>query len=412
MPYQALLPKHDQMRIRRKSYLYAGLGLWESRGISLPRAIAAMLGDTSIFYETPLFTLYKTQILGKNVADFVYDSNKLCCQQWSGYNHFMTEVVPFTNAIEMLQNLGYKRGHIDVARKNVSLASELAKILLDFDFYQRMRCKNKYTCNNVLPNLRDTFGETQNLTHCGTQNDILWTSSYLPDALQVGPNIMVLDPEVYNRSLCLEDFIQSKKAWNRCNENKNDLQARTTTITPTTAATTSCREVMTPGYIHGSLIRGFELRFDPNGKGYNANRGLYKVNPPLIRLAFYRRNSITDEEKSYVIVVVPPPNNSTYCIVYNENLPLTRKKPWYLTSNITSPPLTACDFNGTLGLNPKVSNYSVNNIINNYYIPCKSKCNSTITNRPLMGENDASLPIAGKNMEYTYGCVKYLYKTL
>ena len=48
MPYQALLPKYDQKMNRRESYLYAGLGLWESRGISLPRAIAAMVGGPSI----------------------------------------------------------------------------------------------------------------------------------------------------------------------------------------------------------------------------------------------------------------------------------------------------------------------------------------------------------------------------
>ena len=96
MPYRTLLPNYDEMMARpptQESYLYAGLGLFDSRGIPLPRAIAAMLGDTSIFYETPLFTLYKTQILGGNVADFLYDSITLVWRTISGYNHFKTEVV-------------------------------------------------------------------------------------------------------------------------------------------------------------------------------------------------------------------------------------------------------------------------------------------------------------------------------
>ena len=369
MAYRASLPKYDQILARppiQESYLYAGLGLWESRGISLPHAVAAMLGDTGVFYETPLFTLYKTQILGVNVADFVYDTNFIDYRDFSGYNNFMVDVVPFTSAVQILVNIGYKRVYINAAKQNETLASELAKILVDLYFYRRMECNNKYKCNDILPNFKKFYLSEVSSTkygdrNLGTPNDILWTTPYLSYALPLGPNIIVLDPEANSRSLCLGDW-----------KNFNNLVG----IGKGIGRDQMGGEVVHPGYIYGSFIRGFELRLDP------------RTNPQsTIRLAFYKRNSIIGEEKSYVIVVAPT-DNSTYCIINNENLPLT--------STIKSPPLTSCDFSSTKGLNQKVSTYTVTNF-HNFRGPCDSMCDSIFTKRQLMEGNNTSLPVAGKD---------------
>jgi len=353
MAYRASLPKYDQILARppiQESYLYAGLGLWESRGISLPHAVAAMLGDTGVFYETPLFTLYKTQILGVNVADFVYDTNFIDYRDFSGYNNFMVDVVPFTSAVQILVNIGYKRVYINAAKQNETLASELAKILVDLYFYRRMECNNRYNCNDRLPDFSKVFSG-----NLGTQNDILWTTPYLAYALALGPNIIVIDPEANNRSFSVGDW----KTFHHHRTIGRDIMGG---------------EIAHPGYIYGSLIRGFELRSD-NGK---------KKKP--IRLAFYKRNSMIEEEKTYVIVVAPTVH-STYCIINNENLPLT--------SNLKSPQITSCDFSRTQGLNQKMSTYSVTKF-HNFFKPCKSLCGSIFTKRQLMDGTIRSLPVAGK----------------
>ena len=119
LPYQASLPNYDKMLSRppiQESYTYAGLGMWCSRGVSLPRAIAAMLGDRGVFYDSPLFILFKTHILGLNVADFVYDTNEFFLRDFSGYNHFMTNVVSTKNATEMLYDLGYTPSDINASK--------------------------------------------------------------------------------------------------------------------------------------------------------------------------------------------------------------------------------------------------------------------------------------------------------
>ena len=132
---------------------------------------------------------------------------------------------------------------------------------------------------------------------------------------------------------------------------------------------------MHPGYIYGSSIRGFELRSQTQH----------------IRLAFYERKSIIDQAKSYVIVVAPA-DDSTHCILNNENLPLT--------SNLKSPPLSACDYFKTKGLNQKLSTYRMTNF-DNFGKPCKSKenksCNFKFTKRRLLDGINGSLPVAGND---------------
>ena len=186
-----------------------------------------------------------------------------------------------------------------------------------------MGCNNEHQCNDVLPNFWDTFGATKAL---GTPNDILWTTPYLQYALMMGPNIIVFDPDPNKRSLLLGD-------WRKANAHNSVLL---------------CREIMggevlNPGYIYGSLIRGFELRYEPYiddpyvtaPKFYKSKKG-----KPSIRLAFYKRRSLfSGENKSYVIIVAPPVG--VYCITNNENMPHT--------SDVESPPLTACDFENTKG---------------------------------------------------------------
>ena len=140
---------------------------------------------------------------------------------------------------------------------------------------------------------------------------------------------------------------------------------------------------MHPGYIYGSHIRGFELRFQTS----DGLKGIRYGSPPPIRLAFYKRSSIIEEEKSYVIVVAPT-DVSTYCIVNNENLAPT--------SNMKSPPLIPCDFSNTKGLNQKMSTYTVTNF-HNFLGPCNSMCDSKFTKRPLMDGVHSSLPVTGKD---------------
>ena len=373
MPYHVALPNYDQLLPRppiRNSYLYAGLGLWESRGISLPRAIAAMLGDTSIFYESPLFTLFRTQMMGVNVADNVYDTLSFNRRHFSGYSFFMTDVVPFINVTNMLISLGYTYAYVDMAKRNESLASELAKILVDFHFYRRMSCNNTHNCNDVLPNLWKTFGDTD----LGTRNDILWTSPYLSYVFCCGPNVIVLDPEANDRGICLGDWRMMADSMGGKNIH---TRYQGTLDRPFLGRDSMGGEIMHPGYIYGSFIRGFELHYE--------NPKLYPQKPSPIRLAFYKRSSISKAEKSYVIIIAPP-DDTTYCIVNSEHM----SGP----SRMKSPPIVACDFSSTQGLNQKTSTYEVSNF-HNFFNPCKSMCDSEFTRRPLIRNNSTMLPIAG-----------------
>ena len=177
--YQDSLPNYDQIISRPsilESYAYAGLGVWCSRGVSLPRAISAMLGDTGVVYESPLFTLFRAQILELNIADLVYDSNMFQQRIFGGYNHFITNVVPRINAIKRLKNLGYSSKQIHEGRKNDSLASEMAKHLIGLHFFTRLGCKKSVKCMDKLPNFSKTFLSNKGF---GTRSDTLWTTPFL-----------------------------------------------------------------------------------------------------------------------------------------------------------------------------------------------------------------------------------------
>ena len=249
-----------------------------------------------------------------------------------------------------MYDLGYTPSDINVAEENEFSASKFAKVLIDYDFYKRMRCSDELKCNDMLPNFWETFGATKGL---GTPNDILWTTPYLAYAVSCyGPNIIVIDPEANIRSLSLGDWKKFNHQWT----SGRDIMGG---------------EIVHPGYIYGSSIRGFELRSQTQH----------------IRLAFYERKSIIDQAKSYVIVVAPT-DVSTYCIVNNENLAPA--------SNMKSPPLIPCDFYSTKGLNQKMSTYTVTNF-HNFLGPCNSMCDSTFTKKPLMDGVHTSLPVTGRD---------------
>ncbi|KAL1500238.1 hypothetical protein AB1Y20_012911 [Prymnesium parvum] len=63
--------------------LFVGMGPWNSRGINLVRALRAMLGDASIFVESPQFTLRRLQLRGGGgVAEHFYPSAAVA--DWGG----------------------------------------------------------------------------------------------------------------------------------------------------------------------------------------------------------------------------------------------------------------------------------------------------------------------------------------
>jgi hypothetical protein len=67
---------HDSFP-RKNRLSYIGLSMWNSRGISLERAIQAMLGDDNAFYESPLFTKLKHLCMGSinQIKEVIYSTS-------------------------------------------------------------------------------------------------------------------------------------------------------------------------------------------------------------------------------------------------------------------------------------------------------------------------------------------------
>ena len=73
---------------------YVGLGTWNSRGVTLEDAVRAMLGDESVYVESPALQARRLQLrYGKDSAEYrlemderVYDSEPR--RNWGGLNSF------------------------------------------------------------------------------------------------------------------------------------------------------------------------------------------------------------------------------------------------------------------------------------------------------------------------------------
>ena len=145
---QEMLPDYDGRDGPRRRpkifdcYTYAGIGLYDSRGISLPSAIAAMLGDPYVFLESPLFTLFKAQLLGLNVLNFIYDSNDFALRAVTPYNYFLHVIYKY-NATDILVHHGFPIDKILAAKQNESLASYFAKTVCDIYFKRKNAIGNE-----------------------------------------------------------------------------------------------------------------------------------------------------------------------------------------------------------------------------------------------------------------------------
>ena len=370
---------HDGPRRRPKIFdchMYAGVGLYESRGISLPSAIAAMLGDPYVYVESALFTLLKAQLLGLNPLNFIYESNRFSARGISSYNYFV-HVISKYNATEILINNGFPIDKIVAAKQNESLASYFAKTICDI--YFKMKKANISENKEGYPSFIDTFG----LQWYGVPLDVVWTSSYLSFARQYGPNLVVLDPDPKRRGIILADW----KRYHGIHGSCHDIIYG--------------REIMHPQYIHGTLIRGFELRkFQRNKK----NTG------PIISLAFYKRSfQFENEIRSYVIVIQPPIKSEAECIL---DFPETTVIP---TKN-KSVPFTQCNYQHTRGIIEKNHTYKVTTMDGQggpyrCNVPDCYDCTGHFKEMPLSQKELPALPVFAviyKNKNHFEDCFKAL----
>ncbi|CAM9938445.1 unnamed protein product [Phaeothamnion confervicola] len=113
--------------------LYAGLQMWESRGaMTVRRAAMAMLGDLTVFYETPLFTAYRLLALGRTFETHDYVYHSLGCggfnEDWliDGYGDFFN-MVSF-RAYDPAERERFPRAESEAE------AAAIAKMLVD-DFF-------------------------------------------------------------------------------------------------------------------------------------------------------------------------------------------------------------------------------------------------------------------------------------
>ncbi|CAM9161032.1 unnamed protein product [Phaeothamnion confervicola] len=198
--------------------LYAGLQMWESRGaMSVRRAVMAMLGDPTIYYEAPLFTAYRLLALGRTYDVHKYIYHSLGCGGYNddalrdGYNDFF-HMVTF-RSYDNAENGGFPLA------ANEAEAAALAKALVD-DFFNMPpeEFRERY--------MRDDVGGTEGralldpayalyATMCKRMAWYAYAHDQVFSAtkkLYVAPQMLVLEPAACARSIDL-NYMELKESY-------------------------------------------------------------------------------------------------------------------------------------------------------------------------------------------------------
>ena len=185
---------------------YVGLGTWNSRGVTLEDAVRAMLGDESVYVESPALQVRRLQLRhGKDSAEYrlemderVYDSEPR--RNWGGLNSFRRSWERDIDAAREANQLEHElsqahawearevmRGLRDAAPRSEAAAARLAQLLVD-----RMLPRQEGGLQQMLENL---VAHQKVPAEKPWDAQVIW-SIVLPDrAVQnYGPNLLVLEP--------------------------------------------------------------------------------------------------------------------------------------------------------------------------------------------------------------------------
>ncbi|KAI9135881.1 hypothetical protein BKA69DRAFT_1179392, partial [Paraphysoderma sedebokerense] len=242
---------------------YAGLGMWNSRGIDLHRAIAAMLGDPYQYYESPLFTLYKLIHMNRtnDIRQLVYPS----APPFTGHS-FDGQIAQFLNQVVAAEQKRIQVPEVLNEKEAVCRARELMDerfaMMSDQDITQKFLRGGGYS--------EDPWDAIFSISYVGV------------DPYYYGPNLLVLDKDVEQRGIDLN--LYQKKFL--CG-GKYDTG-----------------EILTYGYKKPSMIKGFELRSS------RPVENIAEKHP--LRIAFYKAS--INQQPVVLIVSTRNSSNFVYCV--------------------------------------------------------------------------------------------------